>query len=173
VPAAEVFIGLGGNLGDVPACLRAAVAALDALPTTQLLRVSAIYRNPPLGCAAQPDYLNAVAALATRLEPLELLDHLQAIEDAHGRTRGAERWQARTLDLDLLLYAQVCLDTPRLQLPHPGVHLRPFVIHPLAEIAPDAVVPGRGTAAALAACVPAHGLQRLALALQPASPDSS
>lgn len=166
MPAAEVFIGLGGNLGDVLDCLRQAVAALDALPATRLLRVSGVYRNPPMG-PAQPDYLNAVAALATRLDPHPLLDHLQAIERLHGRTRDAGRWQARTLDLDLLLYAQVRLDTPRLQLPHPGVHLRPFVIHPLAEIAPDAVVPGRGTAGELAACVSAHGLQRLAVAVRP------
>jgi 2-amino-4-hydroxy-6-hydroxymethyldihydropteridine diphosphokinase len=141
--------------------LRAAVQALDALPDTRVTRVSGVYRNPPLGPAAQPDYLNAVAALATRLEPHGLLDELQAIERARGRTRAGERWQARTLDLDLLLYAGQCLDTPRLQLPHPGVHLRAFVIHPLAEIAPGAIVPGRGAAAELAAGVPAHALHRL------------
>jgi 2-amino-4-hydroxy-6-hydroxymethyldihydropteridine diphosphokinase len=141
--------------------LRAAVQALDALPDTRVSRVSGVYRNPPLGPAAQPDYLNAVAALATRLDPYALLDELQAIERARGRTRAGERWQARTLDLDLLLYAGRCLDTPRLQLPHPGVHLRAFVIHPLAEIAPSAIVPGRGAAAEIAAAVPAHALHRL------------
>ena len=111
--------------------------------------------------APQPDYVNAVAALDTALAPDALLDHLLAIERAAGRERAATRWAPRTLDLDLLLYGDERRADSRLTLPHPGAHQRPFVIHPLAEIAPAASIPGHGTVAALAALVPAAGLVRL------------
>jgi len=113
--------------------------------------------DPP----GQPEYVNAVAEIATTLAPLELLDHLLAVERAEGRSRGAKRWQARTLDLDLLLHGVRRVRSPRLTLPHPGAHRRPFVVHPLAEIAPDARIPGHGCAAELAARVPAGGLVAL------------
>ena len=145
------YIGLGGNLGDVRATFEQALAAMDALAGCSLAAVSNTYRNPPMGPASQPDYLNAVAALSTSLKPLQLLDALQRLEVAAGRVRDGSRWSARTLDLDLLLYDELVFDHPRLQLPHPGAHLRAFVIHPLAEIAPQAYVPGHGRAAQLAA----------------------
>lgn len=145
------YIGLGGNLGDVRAAFGQALAAMGALPGCSLVAVSNTYRNPPMGPAGQPDYLNAVAALSTSLQPLQLLDALQRLEVAAGRVRDGRRWSARTLDLDLLLYDELVFDHPRLKLPHPGVHLRAFVIQPLAEIAPQAYIPGHGRAAQLAA----------------------
>ena len=157
----RAFIGIGGNLGNVVACLRRAVAAMDAFPRTRMRCVSAAYRNPPMGPSPQPHYVNAVAALDTELAPLQLLLHLQQVEHDEGRERGGPRWQSRTLDLDLLLYGERRMHTVRLVLPHPGVHLRAFVIHPLAEIAPDASVPGFGTAAAIASRVSREGLERL------------
>ena len=146
--------------------LREAVLALDAIPATQVLRASGVYRNPPMGPGSQPDYLNAVAAIATGLDAHALLDHLQAIEQAHGRVRDSGRWQARTLDLDLLLFSDQRIQGARLVVPHPGLPHRAFVIHPLAEIAPDALVPGYGRAAQLALRVPASGLLRVAPALR-------
>ena len=145
------FIGLGGNLGDVRATFARALAAMDGWTDSSLEAVSRTYRNPPMGSPDQPDYLNAVAALRTTASPLELLDALQRLERDAGRRRDGPRWGARLLDLDLLLYDDLQIDEPRLKLPHPGVHLRAFVIHPLAEIAPHVVVPGRGSAACIAA----------------------
>jgi len=107
---------------------------------------------------SQPDYVNAVAAVDTALAPEVLLAHLLDIEQAAGRTRARTRWAPRTLDLDLLLFGAEVREGAALTLPHPGTHSRPFVIHPLAEIAPDALVPGHGTAAALAGRVASQGL---------------
>ena len=149
------YIGLGGNLGDVRATFASALAAMDGWADCALQAVSRTYRNPPMGPPDQPDYLNAVAALRTMLAPLELLDALQCLERDAGRIRDGRRWRARVLDLDLLLYDDLRIDQPRLQLPHPGVHLRAFVIHQLAEIAPQALVPGHGRAAAIAARIDA------------------
>jgi len=157
----RAFVGIGGNLGDVVACLRRAVAAMNAFPRTRVCCVSAPYRNPPMGQASQPHYVNAVVALDTELAPLELLTELQQVERDEGRERAGRRWQSRTLDLDLLLHGERRMNTARLVLPHPGVHLRAFVIHPLAEIAPDVCVPGLGTAAAMASGVSRAGLERL------------
>lgn len=158
----RAYIGLGGNLGDPAARLVAALRALHAHDAVRVSAVSSLYRSPPMGPADQPHYVNAVAALDTTLTARALLGVLQTLERAAGRTRGAERWQARTLDLDLLLHGALRLESPRLTLPHPGTHLRPFVIHPLAEIAPDEWIPDRGRAADLARRVDAAGLERIA-----------
>ena len=146
-------IGLGGNIGDVRAALRAALAALDALPGTRLLRASRVYLTPPWGREDQPGFLNAAAVLETGLAPAALLEALLAIERAHGRERTSygSRWGPRTLDLDLLLHGDAVVDAPGLVLPHPQMHARAFVLVPLAEIAPDAEVPGRGRVADLLA----------------------
>lgn len=148
----RAFIGLGSNLDDPVRQVRSALAELADLPRTRLLRHSSLYRSPPMGPSGQPDYVNAVALLETALEPIELLDALQAIEAAHGRRREL-RWGPRTLDLDLLIYGELCLDHPRLLLPHPGIGERAFVLVPLAEVAPELEIPGRGPVAALAAAV--------------------
>ncbi len=137
------YIGLGSNLADPQARLRRAFAELAQLPQSQLLAQSSLYRSAPMGSQDQPDYLNAVAALETALSPLALLAGLQAVEVAHQRVRG-ERWGPRTLDLDLLLYADQTIDLPTLTVPHPGLYERNFVLYPLAEIASGLVIPGLG-----------------------------
>jgi 2-amino-4-hydroxy-6-hydroxymethyldihydropteridine diphosphokinase len=143
VPA---YIGLGSNLERPYEQLLRAFGELDGLPRTRLDARSSLYVSRPLGPADQPDYINAVARLDTGLAPLELLDALQAIEAAHRRVRG-RRWGPRTLDLDLLLYGEQCIDDARLRVPHPHMHTRDFVLRPLLEIAPDIRIPGRGAAA--------------------------
>lgn len=158
----RVAIALGSNLGDCRATLEAALLDLDRSPGVQLLRRSSWYRSAPVG-PPQPDYINGCALLAVSLVPEALLDRLQAIESRHGRVR-AERWGPRTLDLDLILFGETVLDSERLQIPHPRLHERAFVLVPLAEIAPDWLDPRSGlTVAALAAALaPDGGLQRLA-----------
>jgi 2-amino-4-hydroxy-6-hydroxymethyldihydropteridine diphosphokinase len=138
-PPTAAWIGLGANLGDRTAALRTALAALAALPGTRLWRVSSLYRSAPVD-AGGPDYLNAVAEIATQLPPHDLLAALQAIEHAAGRER-PYRNAPRTLDLDILLYGDLRLDTATLTLPHPRMHERAFVLLPLAELAPERVLP--------------------------------
>jgi 2-amino-4-hydroxy-6-hydroxymethyldihydropteridine diphosphokinase len=138
------YIGLGANLGDAAETLAAATTALAALPATQLRARSSLYRSAPID-AAGPDYLNAVVALETRLEPHELLRALQSIEDAHGRRR-PYRHAPRVLDLDLLLYGDRQIADAALTVPHPRMRERAFVLLPLRELAPSLV-----TAAQLAA----------------------
>ena len=133
----SAWIGLGANLGDARAALRAAVRALAALPCTRVLRVSSLYRSAPVD-AGGPDYLNAVAELDTPLAPLALLHALQSIEQAAGRER-PYRNAPRTLDLDLLLHGDERLDSPELTVPHPRMGERAFVLLPLAELAPGLV----------------------------------
>ncbi|NMY52914.1 2-amino-4-hydroxy-6-hydroxymethyldihydropteridine diphosphokinase [Pseudomonas sp. WS 5011] len=157
----RVYIGLGSNLATPIEQLRSALAALAALPQTDLIAQSSFYSSDPLGPADQPRYVNAVAALDTELRPLALLDALQTIELEQGRTRKAERWGPRTLDLDILLFGEHLLDEPRLTVPHYHMHARAFVLYPLAEIAPDLKLPdGRALTELLGAC-PYAGLERL------------
>ena len=137
------FVGIGSNLDGPERRVRLAVRALSDLPDTGLVALSSWYRNPPMGPADQPHYLNGVAALETTLPVRDLFGRMQAIESEHGRRRD-RRWGARTLDLDLLAYGDLRLDDPDLVLPHPGLAERAFVLVPLAEIAPDAVIPGLG-----------------------------
>jgi 2-amino-4-hydroxy-6-hydroxymethyldihydropteridine diphosphokinase len=120
--------------------------------------ISRFYRSAPLGPPGQPDYCNAVCAITTRWPPAMLLGALQGIEDAAGRKRGGERWGPRLLDLDLLLYDALVVDTPSLKLPHPQMHLRNFVLAPLADLAPALVVPGHGKVIDLWAAVGNDGL---------------
>lgn len=139
------YVGLGANLGNDPgATLTQAALHLAALPGCRVAALSSIWRSAPVD-AEGPDFLNAVIALDTTLAPLELLDALQAIEQAHGRER-PYRNAPRTLDLDLLLYGDEVLTTPRLTLPHPRLGERAFVLRPLLEIAPDLIGLASGTA---------------------------
>jgi 2-amino-4-hydroxy-6-hydroxymethyldihydropteridine diphosphokinase len=157
----RVYIGLGSNLAEPLEQLRDALIALAALPQTRLLAQSSFYASDPLGPADQPRYVNAVAALDSALEPLALLDALQAIELSQGRERKAERWGPRTLDLDILLFGERLLHEARLTVPHYHMHARPFVLYPLAELAPALRLPdGRALSELLAAC-PFAGLERL------------
>jgi 2-amino-4-hydroxy-6-hydroxymethyldihydropteridine diphosphokinase len=138
----RAFVGVGANLGDARAQVTGGLAALGSLPSTQLLARSSLYASAPLD-ATGPDYVNAVAELATTLPALELLHELQAIEAWHGRVRSS-RNAPRTLDLDLLLYGEQRSDDPLLRLPHPRLHLRAFVLEPLLELAPRLQVDGLG-----------------------------
>ena len=154
------FIGLGSNLGDPAAQIRCALLTLAALPETRLVRQSSLYRNPPVGHLDQPDFVNAVAQIETRLAPRELLAQLLDLERAHGRVRDYPN-APRTLDLDVLLYGELALREPGLIVPHPRMLERAFVLVPLAEIAPDALVPGKGRVADLLRKVDASGMVRL------------
>lgn len=142
---ATAYVGLGSNLEHPREQVRAAFDELAALPETRLVSRSALYRSAPVGFEAQPDFVNAVARIDTALTPFRLLAELQAIEKRHGRERSFPG-APRTLDLDLLLYGDTVITSPSLTLPHPRMHERSFVLRPLAEIAPAASVPGRGTA---------------------------
>lgn len=129
------YIGLGSNLENPVNQLRQALQALARLPLSHLVSASSLYATPPVGPQDQPDFINAVAALETRLSPLALLDQLQALEQRHRRRR-QRHWGPRTLDLDLLLYAQQLCTSPRLRVPHQHMHERAFVLVPLHELAP-------------------------------------
>lgn len=156
---AVAFIGLGANLGDAAGTLRAALGALAGLPAVSALQASPLYRSAPVDSSG-PDYLNAVARIETALAPHALLAQLQAIEQAHWRER-PYRNAPRTLDLDLLLYDDRTIATPTLAVPHPRLHERAFVLHPLADLAPELDVPGRGPVRALLAGVAGQRIDRL------------
>jgi 2-amino-4-hydroxy-6-hydroxymethyldihydropteridine diphosphokinase len=154
------YVALGANLGDPVAAVQAALAALAGLPDSRVVRASSLYRTAPVGLHHQPDFINAVAALETALAPEALLDALFAIEEGFGRVRAAKNGP-RTIDLDLLLHGDLELAQPRLTLPHPRLHLRAFVLVPLAEIAPDLRLPRRGSVAAWLPAVANQGIVRL------------
>lgn len=156
----RVYIGMGSNLADPADQLRSAVQALTQLPDSRLIGVSAFYQSDSL-LPGQPRYTNAVAAIDSSLAPLDLLDALQAIELDQGRER-QERWGPRTLDLDILLFGDRLIDEPRLKVPHYHMHARPFVLYPLAELAPASLKlsDGRTLAQLLDDC-PFIGLERI------------
>jgi 2-amino-4-hydroxy-6-hydroxymethyldihydropteridine diphosphokinase len=141
----RAFVGLGSNLGDRESNLRAAVGRLRRLPETEVRRVSTLRNTEPVGYLDQPRFLNGAAELETGLSARALLDALLALERALGRDRAASPpLGPRTLDLDLLLYGDESIDEPGLQVPHPRLHERGFVLEPLAELDPELEVPGRG-----------------------------
>jgi 2-amino-4-hydroxy-6-hydroxymethyldihydropteridine diphosphokinase len=155
----RVFVGLGANLGHAQATLAQAAQDLAALPDTQVVAVSSVYRSAPVN-AQGPDFYNAVAELRTKLTPLELLHALQALEHAHGRERPFHH-APRTLDLDLLFYGDRVLNGPELTLPHARMHERAFVLWPLAELAPGLRHPQLGDLAPYRDAVQHQVLQRL------------
>jgi 2-amino-4-hydroxy-6-hydroxymethyldihydropteridine diphosphokinase len=159
-PWHPAYIGLGSNLDGPQDRVDRALAALGDLPRSRLVARSALWRTPPVGPVAQPPFINAVAGLLTQLAPEDLLAQLLGIERGQGRQR-EQRWGPRTLDLDLLAYGTQVVDSPGLQVPHPEMHQRAFVLYPLAELAPDLWVPGRGRVAALRAGADGTGLERL------------
>lgn len=155
----RVYIGMGSNLADPAEQLRQAIDALAQLPQTQCSAVSPFYVSDSL-LPGQPRYTNAVAALDTALQPLQLLDALQAIELDQGRERH-ERWGPRTLDLDILLFGERLIDEPRLKVPHYQLQARAFVLYPLAELAPVLqLADGRVLSQLLAEC-PFEGIERI------------
>lgn len=139
------YVGIGSNLQDPIRQVQNAFAELDRMPHTRVVRKSSLYRSAPLGHPAQPDFVNAVAELDTALAAERLLAELQALEARHGRQRSFPN-APRTLDLDLLLFGNLEMQTASLQVPHPRMHERAFVLRPLLEISPDLAVPGRGPA---------------------------
>ncbi|MFT7288403.1 MAG: 2-amino-4-hydroxy-6-hydroxymethyldihydropteridine diphosphokinase [Halieaceae bacterium] len=160
------YIGIGANLGEPARTLRWAAAALHDETGCRVTHYSPIYQSAPIGPTGQPDYLNAVLAVETALAPLPLLDRLQAFEDAAGRQRGVQ-WGPRTLDLDLLLYDSLVFNIDRLQLPHPRLRERNFVLQPLADICgADFALPDGSTLREHLAECPANPLRRLEISLR-------
>lgn len=155
-----VYIGIGSNLGDPIAQVKSAVMALAKLDDVALISCSSLYVSPPMGPQDQPDYINAVAELTTTLSAHDLLEQLQAVEQQQGRVRN-RHWGERTLDLDLLLYGQERISDERLHVPHLGIALRAFVLYPLAEIAPDLIIPQLGSIAHLLKDCQKDGLTQL------------
>jgi 2-amino-4-hydroxy-6-hydroxymethyldihydropteridine diphosphokinase len=164
----DAFIGLGANLGDPQAAIGGALGALARLPSSRLIAVSSLYRSAPVD-AGGPDFVNAVARIETTLEPAALLRELQDIEARFGRQR-PYRNSPRTLDLDLLLYDDLRVDEPSLQVPHPRMHQRAFVLAPLAEIDPQRRIPGQPALAELLAMCSGQAIERLRPAPDPAGP---
>lgn len=154
------YIALGANLDQPEVTLRAAITALNQTKGIQVKAESSFYRTAPIGMTGQPDFVNAVVQVATTLEPDALLDSLFAIENSFGRIR-KERNGPRTLDLDILLYDQIVLHNDSLTLPHPRLHLRAFVLVPLAEITPDLVLPKRGNVNAWLPAVANQAIHRI------------
>jgi 2-amino-4-hydroxy-6-hydroxymethyldihydropteridine diphosphokinase len=151
----RAYVALGSNLGNPVQTVEDAIDAMAALRGSLLKAMSSLYRTAPVGLKHQPDFINAVVAIDTRLGPRELLDELFALEAHFGRVRepGSIKNAPRTLDLDLLLHGDTVQDDPKLTLPHPRMHERAFVLAPLAEMAPNIDVPGHGPIAdLLAAC---------------------
>ncbi|QUM77699.1 2-amino-4-hydroxy-6-hydroxymethyldihydropteridine diphosphokinase [Moritella sp. 24] len=134
------YIAIGSNLADPVSQAKEAITALQTLTASRFIAVSSLYASKPMGPQEQPDYINAVACVDTRLTPIQLLDALQHIENEQGRVR-KEHWGARTLDLDILLCGDEVMSTPRLTVPHYGMKVREFVLYPLAEIAPQLQLP--------------------------------
>ncbi|ESS72632.1 2-amino-4-hydroxy-6-hydroxymethyldihydropteridine pyrophosphokinase FolK [Methyloglobulus morosus KoM1] len=160
-PQTVAYIGMGSNLESPVAQIKSARLAISALTHVKELAFSSLYVSSPMGPQEQPDYINAVMAVATCLSPLDLLHALQAIELEHGRVRGVQRWGARTLDLDLLLYGDRQIDTEELVVPHKGIAERAFVLYPLSECAPELNIPGHGDLSYLLPHCPIAGLRRL------------
>ena len=164
------YIGLGSNLagkfGTPAEQIKTAIVQLDQMEQIRCAAQSSLYGSPPMRvqnqsvqdhCVQQPDYVNAVAEVVTHLSPNALLDALQHIEQLHERVR-EQRWGPRTLDMDILLYGDVEMNSERLQIPHPGLHQRAFVLVPLLEIAPQLVIPAHGKLSHMARSCPPQGL---------------
>jgi 2-amino-4-hydroxy-6-hydroxymethyldihydropteridine diphosphokinase len=148
---ARAYIGLGANLGPREATLLRAVDLLAAEPGIEVLELSSFRETDPVGVTDQPRFVNGAAAVETTLSPHELLDALLRVERELGRTRDGERWGPRTLDLDLLVFADEVVDEDGLRVPHPRLHERRFALEPLAELEPELEIPGRGRVSKLLA----------------------
>lgn len=152
------YVALGSNLEDPQAQVQRAFEQLRVLDATLLVARSRLYRSSPMGPQDQPEFVNAVAGLLTRLDAPQLLAQLQRIELNMGRTPPTHRWGPRVIDLDLLMHGSARCESPELHLPHPGIGERNFVLQPLRDIAPDLLVAGVGRVRELAARVGDHGL---------------
>ena len=162
----ETYVGIGSNLADPLAQVSVALQELSVLQNTQLVKCSSLYASRPMGPQDQPPYVNSVVKLHTKLSPLALLDECQRIEQHHGRLRKDNRWGPRTLDLDILLYAQQTINLAKLVVPHYGMRQREFVLYPLFEISPGLVLPCGTTVASLLDDCPLNGLAKIGAAAQ-------
>ena len=155
-------IGIGSNQDGPAEQVRTALRALTGLEQTRLIEASSLYRNPPMGPADQPDYVNAVAVVLTRLSARQLFNNLQVLELVQGRVRDAgPRWGPRRIDFDILTYGSRRIEEPDLVIPHPGISERNFVLLPLFEICPHLPIPGRGSVSGLAAAVDGSTLEKI------------
>lgn len=157
----DAYIGLGSNLSDPQQQVTLALQELHEIPDTSLVEASSLYSSKPMGPSDQPDYINAVAKISTGLTPEDLLKALQGIEQMHQRQRKDERWGPRTLDLDIILFADQQIETPSLQIPHYGVAEREFVLIPLQELQEDLIIPGKGAVASLIEKLPPFKLSKI------------
>jgi len=156
---AIVYIGLGSNLSDPLQQIKLAVEAISTIKSSKLNKVSSLYFSRPMGPQDQPDYMNAVVEITTLLSPLAFLDELQAIENNAGRVRKENRWGARILDLDIILFDDEIINNERLTVPHYGLELREFVLLPLAEISPELTLPNGKSVLALSQNIEINGLK--------------
>ncbi len=153
------YIGLGSNLSDPAYQIQLAVHALRGIDKSKVSQLSSLYCSRPMGPQDQPDYINAVAILETQLSAIDLLDSLQSIENKAGRVRKDNRWGARILDLDILLFGDQIIETPRLTVPHYGLSEREFVLIPLHEIRPELTLPSGENVTDLVSNIPSNGLK--------------
>lgn len=153
-----VYIVIGSNLGEPLKQAQQAIEALNAIPSCRVAKTSSIYRSKPLGPQDQNDFLNMAVLLETELEPEALLDHTQRIELELGRIRKEERWGPRTLDLDIMLFGDRVINTPRLTVPHYGLKEREFMLYPLSDLAPELVFPDGETLSERLTLIPRNGL---------------
>lgn len=153
-----VYIVIGSNLGEPLKQAQQAIEALNAIPSSRVAKTSSIYRSKPLGPQDQNDFLNMAVLLETELEPEALLDHTQRIELELGRIRKEERWGPRTLDLDIMLFGDRVIHTPRLTVPHYGLKEREFMLYPLSDLAPELVFPDGETLSERLTLIPRNGL---------------
>lgn len=157
----SVYVGIGSNLDQPEQQVRRALAALAGIPDTRLILCSSLYGSKPFGPVEQPDFVNAVAALLTRLAPLPFLQQLRGLEGQLGRSAPRERWGPRRIDLDLLVFGGERIESAELTVPHPQIAARNFVLYPLCELAPDLPIPGSARVRELAARVDSGGIWRL------------
>jgi 2-amino-4-hydroxy-6-hydroxymethyldihydropteridine diphosphokinase len=157
----QAWLGLGSNLQNPVTQLQLAIGQLRDAEGIDVLRTSSFYSTPPWGDESQDDFINAVAQIQTQLSPLSLLQLLQSIEDEMGRQRSNRRWGPRVIDIDLLLFDEQVLQSTELELPHPRMHERAFVLLPLSELDPFAEIPGHGSIAALLSQLDCSGIYRL------------
>jgi len=157
----QAWLGLGSNQQQPVIQIKTALGRLDLTEGVKILKTSAMYQTPPWGDVSQDDFINAVVQIETSLEPMPLLRSLQSIENAMGRQRSEHRWGPRLIDIDLLLYGDVQCHTEHLELPHPRMHERAFVLVPLCELETNLVIPGRGVANKLLQQLDCGGILRL------------
>ncbi|MBU2871393.1 2-amino-4-hydroxy-6-hydroxymethyldihydropteridine diphosphokinase [Colwellia sp. E2M01] len=160
-PTVTAYIGLGSNLSDPKRQVSNAAKAISAIPSSNVVALSSLYLSKPMGPQDQDDYINAVIAIETKLSALQLLDALQTIENNAGRVRKDNRWGARILDCDILLYGDETINNERLTVPHYGMKVREFVLLPLAEIAPTLYLPDNSSVSKLASEINSNGILRL------------